>query len=59
MIFAQMLEIVALSDLGSVVCARNFSFAPRGVDPKLPPFHFLFIIIIIIIIIYLLIFLKL
>ena len=26
MIFAQMLEIVALSDLASVQCARKFSF---------------------------------
>ena len=33
-----MLEIVALSDLASVLCARNFSFAPQGVYPKLPPF---------------------
>ena len=40
MIFVQMLEIVALSDLASVLCARKFSFAPQGVDPKLPPFHF-------------------
>ena len=40
MIFAQMLEIVALSDLASVLCAREFSFAPQGVDWKLPPFHF-------------------
>ena len=40
MIFAQTLEIVALSDLASVLCARKFSFAPRGVDLKLPPFHF-------------------
>ena len=40
MIFAQMLEIVALSDLASVLCARKFSFAPQGVDPKLLPFHF-------------------
>ena len=30
MIFAQMLEIVALSDLVSVLCARKFSFDPRG-----------------------------
>ena len=40
MIFAQMLEIVALSDLASVLCARKFLFAPQGVDPKLLPFHF-------------------
>ena len=40
MIFAQMLEIVALSDLASVLCARKFSFAPQGVDPKLLSFHF-------------------
>ena len=38
--FLQMLEIVALSDLASVLCARKFSFAPQGVDPKLLPFHF-------------------
>ena len=30
MIFAQTLEIVALSDLASVLCARKFSFAPWG-----------------------------
>ena len=30
MIFAQMLEIVALSDLVSVMCARKFSFDPQG-----------------------------
>ena len=30
MIFAQMLEIVALSDLASVLCARKFSFAQQG-----------------------------
>ena len=30
MIFAQMLERVALSDLASVLCARKFSFAPQG-----------------------------
>ena len=29
MIFAQMLEIVALSDLASVLCARKFSFDPQ------------------------------
>ena len=40
MIFAQILEIVALSDLASVLCARKFSFAPQEVDPKLLPFHF-------------------
>ena len=40
MILAQMLEIVALNDLASVLCARKFSFAPQGVDPKLLPFHF-------------------
>ena len=32
MIFAQMLEIVALSDLASVLCARKFSFAPQVGD---------------------------
>ena len=40
MIFAQMLERVALSDLASVLCARKFSFALPGVDPKLLPFRF-------------------
>ena len=30
MIFAQMLEIVALSDLALVLCARKFSFDPSG-----------------------------
>ena len=35
MIFAQMLEIVDLSDLASVLCARKFSFASQGGD--LPP----------------------
>ena len=34
MIFAQMLEIVDLSDLASMLCARKLSFAPRG---DLPP----------------------
>ena len=39
MIFAQMLEIVALSDLASVLCARKFSFAPMGDSPpNYPPF---------------------
>ena len=40
MIFAQMLEIVALCDLASVLCARKFSFAPPGggFDPKTPLF---------------------
>ena len=32
MIFAQMLEIVALSDLASVLCARKFLFDPQGGD---------------------------
>ena len=36
MIFAQMLEIVALSDLASVLCARKFSFAPQ-----IAPFSFI------------------
>ena len=40
MIFSQMLDIIAFNDLASVLCARKFSFAPTGVDPKLPPFHF-------------------
>ena len=30
MIFAQMLEIVSLSDLALVLCARKFSFALQG-----------------------------
>ena len=46
MIFAQTLEIVALSDLTLVLCAREFSFAPPGGGPKIAPFSFLFIIII-------------
>ena len=47
MIFAQMLEIVALSDLASVLCARKFSFAPpRGGVPQITPFSFIIIIII-------------
>ena len=38
MIFAQMLEIVALSDLASVLCARKFSFALQGgFTPKNAP----------------------
>ena len=36
-IFAQMLEIVAQSDLASVLCARKFSFAPRGFNPQKCP----------------------
>ena len=36
MIFAQMLEIVALSDLASVLCARKFSFDPQGGIYPLP-----------------------
>ena len=53
MIFAQMLEIVALSDLASVLCARKFSFAPQGgCTPNFPLFiyYYYFIIMIIIII---------
>ena len=38
--FFTMLDIIAFNDLASVLCARKFSFAPRGVDSKLPPFHF-------------------
>ena len=41
MIFAQMLEIVALNDLASVLRARKFSFAPRGeggIYPQMTPF---------------------
>ena len=40
MIFAQMLEIVDLSDLASVLCARKFSFAPQGggFTPQNAPF---------------------
>ena len=52
MIFAQMLEIVALSDLASVLCARKFSFTPQGGGPKIAPFSFLFIIIILLFIYY-------
>ena len=52
MIFAQMLERVALSDLASVLCARKFSFAPQGGGPKIVPFSFLFIIIILLFIHY-------
>ena len=50
MIFAQMLEIVALSVLASLLCARKFSLAPRGVYPKLPFFIYYYYFIIIIII---------
>ena len=50
MIFLQMLEIVALSDLASVLSARKFSFAPQGGVPQITPFSFIIIIIIIIII---------
>ena len=35
MIFAQLLEIVALSDLASVLCARKLHLTPRGI--YLPP----------------------
>ena len=40
MIFSQMLDIIALNDLASVLCARKFSFAPLGgIYPKnCPPF---------------------
>ena len=39
MIFAQMLEIIALSDLASVLCARKFSFASQGgFTPQNTPF---------------------
>ena len=38
-VFAQMLEIVALSDLVSVLCAKKFSFVSRGdLPPKNAPF---------------------
>ena len=50
--FSQMLEIVALSDLAAVLCARKFSFAPRGIGPKIALFSFLFIIIILLFIHY-------
>ena len=54
MIFAQMLEIVALSDLASLLCARKFSFAPQGSVPQIALFfiyyyYYYFIIIVIII----------
>ena len=38
MIFAQMLEIVALSDLASLLCARKFSFASQGSVPQIALF---------------------
>ena len=57
MIFAQMLEIVALSDLASLLCARKFSFAPQGSVPQIA--FFSFIIIIIILLLLLLLFLQL
>ena len=51
MIFAQMLVIVALSDLVSVLCARKFSFAPQGrCTPNCPLFIYYYYFIIIIII---------
>ena len=53
MIFVHMLEIVALSDLASVLCARKFSFAPQGYVPQIAPFSFIIIIFL------LLLFLKL
>ena len=38
MIFAQMLEIVTMSDLASVLCAIKFSFHPRGgIYPQICP----------------------
>ena len=38
MVFAQMLEIVALSDLAPVLCAKKFLFASQGgiYPPKCP-----------------------
>ena len=49
MIFAQMLEIVALSDLASVLCARKFSFVPQGgCTPNCPLFIYYYYFIIII-----------
>ena len=45
MIFAQMLEIVALSDLASLLCARKFLFAPQGSVPQIALFSFIIIII--------------
>ena len=44
MIFAQILEIVALSDLASVLCARKFSFAPQGGVPQIAFFHLLLLL---------------
>ena len=38
MIFVQMLEIVALSDLASLLCARKFLFAPQGSVPQIALF---------------------
>ena len=38
--FAQMLEIVALNDLASVLCARKFLFALQGgFSPENAPFY--------------------
>ena len=45
MIFAQMLEIVGLSDLASVLCARKFSFAPQGGVPQIALLSFIIIIL--------------
>ena len=39
MIFSQMLDIIALNDLASVMCARKFSFASYGgFTPEIAPF---------------------
>ena len=39
MIFAQMLEIVALSDLAPVLCAKKFLLTPQGgIYPQNAPF---------------------
>ena len=41
MIFSQMLDIIALNDSASVLCARKFLFAPGGLfapqNVKIPP----------------------
>ena len=39
MIFSQILDIIVLNNLGSVLCARKFSFAPQGgFTPQNGPF---------------------
>ena len=45
MIFSQMLDIIALIDLASVLCARKFSFAPRWGVPQISPFSFIILLL--------------